>query len=96
MIAVNIKELVDKINDSPTTLVKVKIGGRDATDTAIAKPAYYEDERDAARVYYYYGPLDPDNWSEIRDANRGEEMVVEGTQTEAKYHQRFQHIRDRA
>ena len=45
--AVNIKELVDKINDSPTMLVKVKIGGRDAPDTVIAKPAYYEDEREA-------------------------------------------------
>ena len=79
MIAVNIKELVDKINDSPTMLVKVKIGGRDAHDTVIAKPAYYEDEKDAARVYYYYGPLDPERWSEIRYANRDEEKVVEGT-----------------
>ena len=77
--AVNIKELVDKINDSPTMLVKVKIGGRDAHDTVIAKPAYYEDERDAARVYYYYGPLDPDNWVNIRYANSNEEKVVEGT-----------------
>ena len=58
----NIKELVEKINDSPTMLVKVKIGGRDAHDTVIAKPAYYEDEKDAARVYYYYGPLDPERW----------------------------------
>ena len=53
----NIKELVDKINDSPTMLVKVKIGGRDAHDTVIAKPAYYEDERDAARVYYVLVPV---------------------------------------
>ena len=60
-------------------LVKVKIGGRDAPDTVIAKPAYYEDESDAARVYYYYGPLDPERWSEIRYANRDEEKVVEET-----------------
>ena len=58
----DIKELVDKMNDSPTMLVKVKKGGRDA-----------------ARVYYYYGPLDPKRWSEIRYANRDEEKVVEGT-----------------
>ncbi len=88
----NIKELVDKINDSPTTLVKVKIGGRDATDKAIAKPAYYENERDAARVYYYYGPLDPDNWSEIRDANRGEEKVVEGTIMQGNHDPSFPYI----
>ncbi len=74
---VNMKELVDKINSSPTMLVRVKFGGRDAPDTVVAKPAVYDEKKNAARVYLYYGPLDPETWASIRDANRDEERLEE-------------------
>jgi hypothetical protein len=76
------KELVDRINASPTMLVKLKFGGSDAPDTLIAKPAVYDEEKNAARVYLYYGPLDPESWSRIRDVNRDEENVAESTYLE--------------
>ena len=44
----NLKDMVDRINGSPTMLVKVKFGVRDAPDTVIAKPATYDEEKDAA------------------------------------------------
>ena len=69
--------MVDRINGSPTMLVKVKFGVRDAPDTVIAKPATYDEEKDAAIVYLYNGPLDPERWARIRDANRDEEKITE-------------------
>ena len=70
----NVKELVDRINGSPTMLVKLKFGAGDARDTVIAKPATYDEEKEAARVYLYNGPLDPERWARIRDANSGEHV----------------------
>ena len=70
----NVKELVDRINVSPTMLVKVKFGAGEARDTVIAKPATYDKEKEAAIVYLYNGPLDPERWARIRDANKEEHV----------------------